>query len=90
MMGNERMNQSTEAALLDADGYPKNTLSPCPVQHWPNYPTYALRVVDNSQGDATPYTTLAFEFDGVMYHHENGEAVLQYVGDAIIKQWQLN
>lgn len=84
------MNQSNEAAPLDAEGYPKDTLSPCPVKHWPDHPTHALRVVDNSQGEATPYTTLAFEFDGVMFRHENGEAVLQYVGDAIIKQWPLN
>ena len=85
-----RMNQESEADRQDADGHPKDLLSPCPMQHWPNYPTHALRVLDNSDGEATSYTTLAFEFNGVMYHHENHEAVLQYVGDRIIKQWPLN
>ena len=66
-----------------------NALSRCPAANIPDHPTHALRVVDNQEGEGVHYSTLAFEFEGVMYHHETGEPVLQYVGDQIVKQWPL-
>jgi hypothetical protein len=84
------MSYHIESAPLDAEGYPKDVLSSCAAKNIPNYPTHAMRVSDNSQGEDTHYFTLAFEFDGVMYHHETGDPVLQYVGDRIIKQWPLD
>lgn len=55
----------------------------------PQHPSHALHVVDNWDGEGNTHFVFGFEVDGVMYHHENGEPVLKYVGDRIIKQWPL-
>ncbi|MYM92463.1 hypothetical protein [Duganella vulcania] len=77
-----------EVEALDSH-YSKDVLLPCAAKNIPRDPSHALRVIDNSQGEETPYYTFAFQFDGVFYHHETGHAVLQYVGDRIINQWPL-
>lgn len=55
----------------------------------PNRPTHALYAVDNWDGEGDTRFVFAFEVDGVMYHYENGDPVLQYAGDRIINQWPL-
>ena len=66
-----------------------NVMADMPIGKWPDRPSHAVFMLDNWRGESIPSTVFAFEVDGVLYHHENGAPILQYVGDQILKQWPL-
>lgn len=55
----------------------------------PNYPTHAVKHIDNSTGDGHIVFSMAFVHNHDFYYHENGNQIRQYVGDEILDVWNL-
>ena len=55
----------------------------------PKFPTYALHLKDNWDGEGDQYFIFAFKIDDVFYSHDTGKNLLDYVGSEIIKYWEL-
>ncbi len=57
----------------------------------PDFPTHALRVIDNWDGEKDKKTVLAFkDANGDWINWDTNYPVLQYVGDKVLKEWELN
>ncbi len=60
----------------------------------PKYPTHAVKMRDNWDGEGDIIFTFAFEHEGQFFHHEpgamHGSPLLQYKGDEIISVWPLS
>ncbi|MBL4941142.1 MAG: hypothetical protein JKY81_05695 [Colwellia sp.] len=55
----------------------------------PELPTHTIKHIDNWDGEGDLYITLAFMVGDDYYHYENGEPILEYMGDAILNIWEL-
>lgn len=55
----------------------------------PKHPTHAVQHIDNWDGEKNVTTSFAFMHEGSYYHHENGNPLLAYVGDEILREWPL-
>ncbi len=53
------------------------------------YPTHALRVVDNWDGEGDIVYLFACLMDGIFYSYDSGKPVLEYAGDRILDSWPL-
>ncbi|EGR2227301.1 hypothetical protein QX249_11795 [Vibrio parahaemolyticus] len=56
----------------------------------PKNPTHALHIIDNWDGEGDSYWVFAFKHEGVLYSHENGKPILEYEGDKILTEINLN
>ena len=54
------------------------------------YPTYAIRIKDNCDGEGDIATLLAYKKEGVFYSWDKLEPALQYEGDEILYVWELD
>tara|TARA_R110000744_G_scaffold265046_1_gene379188 strand:+ start:513 stop:683 length:171 start_codon:yes stop_codon:yes gene_type:complete len=51
-----------------------------------NYPTHALFIVSNWDGEGCQLWVFAYQKDNVFYCHESDKLVIEHVGDKILKQ----
>jgi len=56
----------------------------------PKNPTHALHIIDNWDGEGDSYWVFAFKHEGVLYSHDNGKPILQYEGDKVLTEVNLN
>lgn len=55
----------------------------------PKYPTYAVKMIDNSTGDNDILFLFAYKADGVFYSYDTNKRILDYEGDRILNAWEL-
>jgi hypothetical protein len=56
----------------------------------PKYPTYAVKMIDNSTGDNDILFLFAYKAGDVFYSYDTNKRVLDYKGDRILSAWPLN
>lgn len=56
----------------------------------PKFPTHAVHLKDNWAGEGDQYFLFAFKVGDTFYSHDTGENLLNFVGDEIIKSWELS
>lgn len=55
----------------------------------PEYPTHALKIIDNSCGDKDKLFIFAYQKDGIFYNYDNNRPVIEYFGDEILCEFSL-
>lgn len=56
----------------------------------PTIPTHAAYINDNYCGDHDKYFIFAFKEGEILYSYETGAPLLKYVGDEILRLWELD
>ena len=56
----------------------------------PKKPTHAINHIDNSDGEGYALFSFVFVCNDDYYYFEDGRPVIEYMGDSIIKSWELN
>lgn len=56
----------------------------------PKYPTHAVFLKDNWDGEGDQYFIFAFKVGDVFYSHDTGENLLDFEGSEILKSWELS
>jgi len=54
-----------------------------------NQPTHAVRMINNWDGEENIDTVLSYKKDDAFISYETDKPLLEYVGDEILKVWEL-